>query len=185
MDPKIVAIVVVLVIVAILAIGYTILRKRRTKALRERFGPEYERSLREHGPGKGESVLAEREKRVEKFHIRELALDEREHFVTQWREIQSRFVDDPKGAVGAADELVVRLMNARGYPMSDFEQRAADISVDHPRVVENYRAAHEIALRHRTGQASTEDLRNAIIYYRSLFNELLQTRTGGETREVA
>lgn len=124
-------------------------------------------------------------KRVEKFPIRELAVDERERFVTEWRVVQSRFVDDPKGAVREADELVSRLMQARGYPMSDFEQRAADISVDHPRVVDNYRAAHMIALRHRKGEATTEDLRSAIIYYRSLFDELLQTKPAGEKREVA
>jgi len=94
-------------------------------------------------------------------------------------------VDDPKGAVRDADALVTRLMQSRGYPMSDFEQRAADISVDHPQVVDNYRAGHEIALRHEKGEASTEDLRNAIIYYRSLFDELLQTRQPGDKKEVA
>jgi len=95
--------------------------------------------------------------------------------------VQTHFVDDPRGSVSAADELVTRVMQARGYPMSDFEQRAADISVDHPRVVDNYRAAHEIALRHRRGEATTEDLRNAIIYYRSLFDELLQTNLQDRT----
>jgi FtsZ-interacting cell division protein ZipA len=176
----------VIVVAAILLIAIVVwiaTRKRRTDALRRRFGLEYDRTVREHGT-RAESVLADREKRVEKFRIRELAVDERERFVTDWRLVQSRFVDDPKGAVSDADSLVTRLMQARGYPMSDFEQRAADISVDHPRVVDNYRAAHEIALRHRRGEATTEDLRNAIIYYRSLFDELLQTRVA-ETREVA
>ncbi len=189
MDPKIVIIVVVAV-VAVLAIAWIVMRKRRTEALQRRFGPEYERTVREHGPGRAESVLLGREKRVEKFPIRDLAVDERERFITEWRVVQSRFVDDPNRAVGEADALVSRLMQARGYPMSDFEQRAADISVDHPRVVDNYRAGHEIALRQGKGEASTEDLRNAIIYYRSLFDELLQTRpvapakvTG--TKEVA
>lgn len=182
MDPKIVVIVVVAV-VAILAIAWLMARKRRTEALRRRFGPEYERTLREHGPRRAESVLTEREKRVEKYPMRELTLEERERFVTDWRLVQSRFVDDPKRSVGEADEMVIRLMQARGYPMSDFEQRAADISVYHPRVVDNYRAAHQIALRHRKGDASTEDLRNAMIYYRSLFDELLQTK--GEKKEVA
>ncbi len=166
MDPKIVIAIVVAVIL-VLAAAWVFVRKRRTEALRQRFGPEYDRAVREHGAGRADSVLVEREKRVEKFPIRELVADEREHFVTEWRLVQSRFVDDPKGAVTEADALVSRLMQARGYPMSDFEQRAADLSVDHPRVVEDYRAAHEIALRHRKGQASTEDLRNAIIYYRS------------------
>ena len=130
-------------------------------------------------------MLSEREKRVDRFQIRELAADEREKFVTEWRLVQSRFVDDPKRAVRDADQLVNQLMQSRGYPMSDFEQRAADISVDHPRVVDNYRAAHVIALRHQKGEASTEDLRNAIIYYRSLFDDLLQTQTTSGTREVA
>lgn len=183
MDPKYIIIAVV-AIVAILVIAWIAARKRRSEALRRRFGPEYERTLREHGPGRGESVLAEREKRVQKYPIRELAVDERERLVTDWHLVQSRFVDDPESAVSQADELVTRVMQTRGYPMSDFGQRAADISVDHPRVVDNYRAAHEIALRHRKGKASTEDLRNAMIYYRSLFDELLQTQPG-ERREVA
>jgi hypothetical protein len=185
MDNRVLIAVAVVAVVAVLAIVWMVARKRRTEALRQRFGPEYERTVREHGPGRAETVLAEREKRVERLQIRELAVDERERFITEWRVVQSRFVDDPKGAVRDADQLVTRLMQARGYPMSDFEQRAADISVDHPRVVDNYRAGHEIALRHQRGEASTEDLRNAIIYYRSLFDELLQTRQTGNAREVA
>jgi hypothetical protein len=184
MDPKTKMIIVVVVaIIAIALIAWAVMRQRRSEALKRRFGPEYDRTLREHGAGKAEAVLLNREKRVEKFRIRQLAADERERFVSEWRIVQSRFVDDPNGAVNDADTLVGRLMEARGYPMSDFEQRAADISVDHPRVVDNYRAAHEIALRHRRGQASTEDLRNAIIYYRSLFEELLQPTS--TQREVA
>ena len=184
MDPKVIVGVVVAVIVVLLVV-WLVLRKRRTDNLRRRFGPEYGRAVREHGPTRGETVLVQREKRVEKFQIRELTVDERERFVTEWRTVQSRFVDDPKGAVFEADDLVSRLARDRGYPMSDFEQRAADISVDHPHVVDNYRAAHEIALRHRKGQATTEDMRNALIYYRSLFDELLQSRTPAERREVA
>ena len=181
MDPKwvIVAVVAAVVIIGIL---WMAMRKRRTEALKERFGPEYDRTLREHG-NRAETVLAEREKRVERFPIRELAADERERFITEWRTVQTRFVDDPNGAVADADDLVSRLMQTRGYPMSNFDQRAADLSVDHPRVVENYRAAHEIALRHRRGEATTEDLRQAVIYYRSLFDDLLQPRT--DRREVA
>lgn len=185
MDPKTLIIIVVVAIIVIAVIAWAIARRQRTVALRRRFGPEYERALREHGPTRGESLLLQRERRVEKLHLRELPADEREHFVTEWRSTQSRFVDDPKGAVNDADALVTRLMQARGYPMSDFEQRTADISVDHPRVVDNYRAAHEIALRHRRGEATTEDLRNAMIYYRTLFDELLQTRPVVESREVA
>jgi FtsZ-interacting cell division protein ZipA len=183
MDPKILIIIAV-VVIAVVVIAWAVMRKRRSEALQRRFGPEYQRTLREHGPSKAEAVLLQREKRVEKLNLRELAVDERERFITEWRTTQSRFVDDPKGAVNDADSLVTNLMQARGYPMSDFDQRAADISVDHPRVVDNYRAAHEIALRHRRGEATTEDMRNAMIYYRSLFDELLQTRTISE-REVA
>lgn len=185
MDPKIIVLIVVAAAVLI-AIGWIVSRKRRTEALRNRFGPEYERAVREQGPAKAESVLLERKERVEKFEIRELGAAERERFISDWRQVQTRFVDDPRGSVSAADELVVRVMKARGYPMSDFEQRAANISVDHPRVVDNYRAAHEIALRHRRGEATTEDLRSAIIYYRSLFDELLQTNPQDRTvKEVA
>jgi hypothetical protein len=183
MDPKMI-VVIAAVLVVVIALAWMFSRKRRTEALRRRFGPEYDRTLREHGAGRAETVLADREKRVDKFKLRDLAADERERFITAWRNVQSRFVDDPKGAVNDADVLLTRVMEARGYPMSGFEQRAADISVDHPRVVANYRAAHEIALRHRKGEASTEDLRNAIIYYRSLFDELVQNKLIDE-REVA
>ncbi len=182
MDPKLVIIIIVAAVV-ILGVLWMLSRKRRTALLKERFGPEYDRTLREHGT-RGEALLAEREKRVEKFTIRELAADERERFISEWRAVQSRFVDAPNAAVGDADSLVSRLMQTRGYPMADFEQRAADLSVDHPRVVDNYRAAHEIAERHRLGQATTEDLRQAMIYYRSLFDDLLHTKSEGR-REVA
>jgi hypothetical protein len=182
MDPKL--LIVVLAALVAVAIAIVAIRKQRTAALRRRFGPEYERTVREHGPSRAESVLAQREKRVQKLNIRELSVDERERFVTEWRVVQSRFVDDPNGAVTDADELVTRLMQARGYPMSDFDQRVADISVDHPRVVDNYLAAREIAIRHGRGEATTEDMRNAMIYYRSLFDELLETRPV-ERREVA
>jgi FtsZ-interacting cell division protein ZipA len=184
LDARTIVILAVL-IVALIVIAWAIARKRRTKALRQRFGPEYERTVREQGPAKAETVLLERKQRVEKFSIRPLGAAERERFISEWRSVQSRFVDDPKSAVMEADKLVIHVMQARGYPMSDFEQRAADISVDHPQVVDNYRAAHEIALRHRRGEATTEDLRNAMLYYRSLFEDLLQTESVNEKREVA
>lgn len=184
MDPKIVALIVIAVI-AVLLVVWVVVRNQRTTKLRRRFGAEYERTVRENGPRKAEAVLLEREKRVEKLSIRDLSAEERERFITDWRTVQTRFVDDPNGAVGDADLLVDRLMQTRGYPVTDFEQRAADISVGHPRVVENYRAARQIALRHKQGQATTEDLRHAIIYYRSLFDELLQTGPAGRIKEVA
>ena len=184
MDPK-QLIVIVLAFAALLLIAWVLVRKQRTASLRSRFGAEYDRTVRESGPQRAESVLLERERRVQKFSIRELSAEERETFVSEWRAVQSRFVDDPQAAVGEADLLVDRLMQARGYPMTDFEQRTADISVSHPRVVDNYRAAHEIAVRHREGQASTEDLRNALIYYRSLFDDLLQSGNSVHKKEVA
>jgi hypothetical protein len=183
MDPKIVALIVIAVI-AVLLIVWAVVRQQRTAKLRKRFGPEYDRVVHERGPRKAEATLLEREKRIEKFPIRALTSDEREGFITEWRVVQSRFVDDPKGAVSEADILVERVMEVRGYPISDFEQRAADISVTHPHVVNNYRAAHQIALRHQQGQATTEDLRQAMIYYRSLFEDLLEPPTGPR-REVA
>ena len=175
MDPKLIVLIVVgIVIVAI--IGWLYMRKRTTENLRQKFGPEYERAVLEQGSErKAEAILADREKRVEKFHIRELTAMEQEGFTKEWESVQSHFVDTPKGALAEADELVSTVMKTRGYPVSDFDQRAADISVDHPRVVENYRAAHEIALRVGKDQASTEDLRMAMIYYRSLFGELVRT----------
>jgi len=183
-DPKIVALIVI-AIIAVLLVVWAVVRQRRTANLKTRYGPEYDRVLHEVGPRKAEAALLEREKRVEKFHIRALPPEDRERFITEWRTVQSRFVDDPQGAVGQADNLVDRVMLARGYPMSDFEQRAADLSVGYPHIVSNYRAAHQIALRHQQGQATTEDLRQAMIYYRSLFDDLLEPVPAGPRREVA
>lgn len=173
-DPRTIAVIVV-AIIALVIIVWAVVRHRRRVELRQRFGPEYDRTLREHGVGGAETVLTQREKRVEKFSIRELTVDERERFITDWRVVQSRFVENPRAAVNDADALVTRLMQTRGYPVSEFSQRAADLSVDHPRVVDNYRAAHEITLRERQGQATTEDLRSGLLYYRSLFDELMTT----------
>ena len=172
----------------IVALIWLIVRKRRntTAGLRKKFGPEYDRAVLVHGAGrKAESKLEDREKRVEKFNIRDLDPIERERFSKQWELVQSRFVDSPKGAVTEADVLVSSLMKARGYPISDFDQRAADISVDHPRMVENYRSAHEIAMRVGKDKATTEDLRTAMIHYRSLFEELMQVPTIVDRKAVA
>src|SRR5580704_13871268 len=154
--------------------------------LRQKFWPEYERAVQKHGSErKAEAKLADRKERVEKLNIRDLDPMERERFSKQWESVQSRFVDSPRGAVAEADDLISSLMKTRGYPVSDFDQRAADISVDHPRVVENYRSAHDIALRVGKNGASTEDLRAAMIHYRSLFEELVQVPTIVERKEVA
>ena len=169
-----IVIAVAVVVVAGIAI-YLFFRKRRTKRLRNQFGgAEYTRAVKEGGGRrKAEGVLDERAERVEGLHIRPLTPGDRARFVESWGKVQARFVDSPGGAVSEADQLLGDVMSKRGYPVSDFEQRVADISVDHPLVLENYRAAHQIALRQTQGQASTEDLRQAMIHYRTLFEELV------------
>lgn len=188
MNPTLMALAVA-AIVAIAVLGWLYLQRRRrtaTAELRERFGPEYALAVGQHGSERqAEAQLVAREKRVETFKIRDLDPATRERASSQWLALQSRFVDDPTAAVTEADALVSVVMQARGYPVGDFTQRAADISVDHPRVVANYRSAHEIALRLAKGEANTEDLRTAMIHYRSLFEELVQVPTAEETREVA
>jgi hypothetical protein len=155
--------------------AWLFLRKRRSERLRTQFGgSEYDRAVKEDGSRRhAEAGLKERTARVESLNIRPLASSDRARFVESWRRVEARFVDGPGGAVTEADQLLGDVMSTRGYPVSDFEQRAADISVDHPLVLENYRTAHEIALRQRTGQANTEDLRQAMIHYRTLFEELV------------
>jgi len=177
---------VVILVIAVLAWLYVRKRRSTTAGLRQKFGPEYERAVQKHGSERTAEVkLANRQDRVEKLNIRDLDPVEHERFSTEWESVQSRFVDSPRGAVAEADDLVSSLMKTRGYPVSDFDQRADDISVDHPRVVENYRSAHHIALRVGTDGASTEDLRTAMIHYRSLFEELVQVPTIVESKEVA
>lgn len=186
MDPRFeLVIAIVIIVAAIVVTAMVVLRQRRKAQLRRQFGPEYERTVREMGPTRADSVLLAREKRVEKFHIRDLTAEERQRFSSEWTAVQTRFVDDPEGAVAEADQLVGQLMEARGYPMGDFEQRAADVSVSHAHVVDHYRAAHQIAVRQGERQASTEDLRNAIIHYRALFTDLLAASTPGRGKAVA
>jgi len=181
LDPRI--IIGVLVAVAVVVIAFVLTQKRRTDELRSKFGPEYERLVRQHGDARhAESELADRVDRVRHLQIRPLTPQNRDHFAEAWREDQARFVDDPKGAVVEADRLVANLMQVRGYPVGDFEQRAADISVDHGHVVQNYRVAHDIAIRERRGEATTEDLRRAMVHYRELFEDLLEVEP--ETREA-
>ncbi|HTM56883.1 MAG TPA: hypothetical protein VL123_00555 [Candidatus Udaeobacter sp.] len=158
-------------------IGWFIARRQRSIALQEHFGPEYERQIREAGdPRRAEAELERRAKRVERLTIRPLPANERARYTEMWRNEQARFVDNPQVAVIEADRLVEDVMRRRGYPMSDFDQRAADISVDHPLVVEHYRAAHDICTRLERGQAATEDLRQAMIHFRTLFEDLLEDR---------
>jgi hypothetical protein len=173
-----VQIAVIIAVVVLLVVGIAILfsvRKRKTETLRTQFGgAEYNRAVKAGGSRqKAEAVLDKRADRVESFHIQPLGPGDRARFVESWRGVQARFVDGPGGAVTEADQLLRDVMSTRGYPVSDFEQRAADISVDHPLVLEHYRSAHGIAARQTQGQASTEDLRQAMIHYRTLFEELV------------
>ncbi|MDQ3472132.1 MAG: hypothetical protein M3447_00195 [Acidobacteriota bacterium] len=176
---------IVLVVVIILAVGAAIwfyLQKQRTQRLRSRFGPEYARAIREEGDSShAEKVLEQRQKRVEKLELKPLSVEEREKFVRAWEAEQARFVDEPAIAVDNAHRLVKEVMRVRGYPVTDFEQRVADVSVDHPVVVENYRVAHAIALRREQGNVSTDELREAMIHYRALFADLLHD---GGTRPI-
>jgi hypothetical protein len=169
----IIAGVILLAIVAFAAMGY--LRKRHSVKLRTKFGDaEYDRALQEgDSRRKAEAELDKRTDRVESFNLRPLGAADRTRFVESWSRVQARFVDGPGGAVTEADQLLSDVMSTRGYPVSDFEQRAADISVDYPSVLQNYRSAHAIALRQKHGLASTEELRQAMISYRTLFDELV------------
>jgi hypothetical protein len=177
MDTRTTMIVLSIIVIAIVAIAVLLItRKRKSEHLKQQFGPEYDRAVRQHGdPRQAEAVLLQREKRVEKFSIRSLSPGDRERYANDWATVQKRFVDDPSMAVTQAEKLVTSVMVARGYPMGDFEQRAADISVNYPSVVQNYRSAREITLRHAQGQSSTEELRQSMVYFRSLFEELLDS----------
>jgi hypothetical protein len=181
------ALVILVIVVAVaLAVGTVFyLRRRRTENLRQQFGPEYKRALDRYGDqSKAETELAAREKRVRKLEVRTLTAEERARFAHAWKNTQARFVDEPSGSVREADGMVKEVMQTRGYPVADFEQRAADISVDHPNVVANYRAARDIAQRNNSGKATTEDLRQAMVHYRSLFEELLDTQIPTTRKEA-
>jgi hypothetical protein len=169
-----------LLVIVVAAVGFALyffIKKERTQKLQTRFGPEYKHTVERFGDrAKAETDLKQRTARVEKMQLRTIPEDERLRFADEWRHEQEYFVDNPAGAVDRADMLVNRVMLARGYPMAEFDQRAADISVDHPHVVKNYRSAHDIAMLSRDGRASTEDLRHAMVCYRELFEDLLDTR---------
>jgi hypothetical protein len=172
-------VIAVITVLVMVGIGIMFMRSRERQRLQERFGTEYERQVEEAGGNKTKAdvELLKREKRVEKLDIKPLPPAQRDAFADEWQQVQAGFVDDPERSIALADALLAEVMKARGYPVQDFEQRAADISVDHPRLVQNYRSAHDIAMRHSRGQAGTEDLRSAFIGYRSLFEELLRTDT--------
>lgn len=176
MDQNVMVIAIVAALVVVAVIAWLMWQRQRSSRLRERFGPEYQRHVEEVGSVRAaEAELARRERRVARFHIRPLTPEDATRFAAQWEAIQAKFVDDPHGAVTDADKAIGEVMMARGYPVGDFEQQVADISVDHPDVVINYRAAREIADEHKRGEASTEDLRQAMVHYRALFRDLLET----------
>jgi hypothetical protein len=173
------------ILIVVGAVGWGMNRKRRTGRLRETFGSEYDRTVRAAGDRRdAESELEARQKRRAELAIRSLDPTARLRYAEAWRAVQARFVDSPADSVRDADRLVTDVMRERGYPMDDFQTRAADISVDHPNVVENYRAAHAISESNDGDGAGTEDLRQAMVHYRTLFEELLQGDEAGPMREA-
>ncbi|TMK96041.1 MAG: hypothetical protein E6G42_00465 [Actinobacteria bacterium] len=170
-------VIAIAAVVVLAVVVWSALRTRRTRTLKEGFGPEYDRTVAD-APSKreAEAELSDRQKRREELDVKPLSPGARERYVELWQATQARFVDDPGGAITEADLLIQQVMRERGYPVEDFEQRAADVSVDHPDVVNNYRAAHGISIAHERERASTEDLRRAMVHYRSLFDDLLETR---------
>ena len=161
--------IAIAVVVVLAAIAWSAYKTRRRKGLQDQFGSEYDRTVAD-APNrrKAESELSERQKRREELEIRPLQEQSRDRYASEWHNTQARFVDDPEAAVGEADRLIQQVMRERGYPVDDFEQRAADLSVDHPEVMSNYRAAHGISVANERGKASTEDLRTAMVHYRAL-----------------
>jgi hypothetical protein len=173
-DSEILVLVVIAVAVVLIGfVAWSYASRRRRGNLRQRFGPEYDRTVEAVGPTRADAVLRERTERVKRFNLRKLTREQSDAFAREWRRTQARFVDDPDGAVGDADLLVTQVMTACGYPLEDFDRRADDVSVDHPVVVQNYRAARALALRRRQGAAGTEEMRQAVVNYRALFDELL------------
>ena len=172
-------------VVAVIAlVAWSVLTKRRSARLRRQFGPEYDRVLTERGDRRrGESDLAARRKRRAQLEIRPLEAQVRRRYMERWREVQVRFVDAPGQAVTDADGLVSEVMQERGYPIKEFEDRASIVSVDHPMVVHEYRAGHAISLANDNGRASTEDLREAMLHYRALFDALLEPEQVDATEE--
>jgi hypothetical protein len=178
--------IVVIVVLALLAFAVVARSRARSRALQERFGTEYERLVEEHNDKRRvERELAERQRRHAELPIRALPVDVRDRYAEQWLTVQEQFVDQPVQAVAAADELVVRVMGERGYPTDGYEQQLADLSVQHAGTLASYRSAREISGRAAGGTATTEDLRQAMVHYRSLFQELLgeQVRADPGTRK--
>jgi hypothetical protein len=177
---------VVVIVVLLAVVGWLLYERRRTTELRSTFGPEYERTVKDVGDRRAaEGELRKRQERVQELEIRPLGGQDRQRYATEWRQVQALFVDEPKAAIDDADDLIGRLMEARGYPVADFDQRVADISVDHAAVAQHYRAAHAIAERRDEADTDTEALRQAMVHYRALFEDLLGPPTDGQTAEPA
>jgi hypothetical protein len=171
----VIAVVLVLVLIGAI-LGLVFSRRNRSEKLQKRFGAEYDHTVQSLGSEKkAQAELDERRKHVNALNIRELSASERERYLVDWTAVQSKFVDEPGKAIVDADRLIMEVMQLRAYPVADFDQRAADLSVNYPDLVSNYRAARLIALKNEHQQADTEELRQAMIHYRSLFEELLGT----------
>ena len=183
LDNTTLVLIATVAVILVAGIAWLAWQGYQTKRLKDRFGPEYEAVVRRLGSkAKAEKELRQREKRVDKFEIVPLSSADIARFSSGWTRLQASFVDDPKGVLIEADRLVRELLAKRGYPVADFDLRAADISVDHPVVVDNYRAAQRIVSLDQRGEASTEDLRKAVVHFRALFDELLgSTRAHGQT----
>ena len=176
MDTQVMIALIAAIVIVLGALGvWYYVRRTTSRKLRDQFGPEYDHAVRRlRSEELAEAELMERKNRVSKYKIVSLPRAESARYQERWIAVQSRFVDQPETAVADADRLVTEVMEKRGYPVTHFEQSAADLSVDHPDVVENYRAAHRIAERSHSGRADTEELREALIFYRALFQELLE-----------
>lgn len=180
MDTWVWIVIAAAAVIVLLAIVWSATRAKRTRSLQDTFGREYDRTVDQAGDRRAaERELRERQKQHDKLDIRPLSPESRDRYVRRWQSTQTRFVDDPRGAVAEADTLVQEVMQERGYPTKDFERRVADVSVDHPDVVEKYRTADGIARASERGEASTEDMRHSVRHYRALFAELLETDDNG------
>ena len=185
MDTWVWIVIAVVAAIVLLAVVLGAMRTRRSRSLQDRFGNEYDRTVEQAGGKReAEKELIEREKRHDALDLRPLSPQQRDRYVQEWETTQGRFVDDPSGAVAEADRLVQRVMKDRGYPVDDFDQRAADISVEHPELVEKYRTAHGVAQKSEQGQASTEELRHSVRHYRAVFAELLEVDDQNDVENV-
>ena len=186
MNSTVMAIIAVVILIVAIALIWILVRRGRSQRLKSKFGPEYDRTVQQAGNrGKAEKDLESRQKRREGLEIKPLDPGLRERYAREWQQVQADFVDAPSDAVRRADQLVTQVMRERGYPTDNFEQRTSDVSVDHPRVVEDYRAAQKISMANRENKASTEDLRLAMKHYRSLFDDLLGQNDGQQSEAAA